>query len=188
MAGRPPSAPAQRTTSTGPTPASRSPSLPTSPIVARSPTGAFSYRWQIDGAIALSGTVASLAPGEWITLTMPWHWQQERHWVSFEADAGRQSRGQRAEQQPERSDRRPLPGHPRPSLCLRGLHALPEPARLLHLRGLAADAVRADERALRPGRLPEAPQGILERVRINTHSRDDRCQQRPAQLRRRLAV
>ena len=50
------------------------------------PTGAFSYRWRMDGNDVLAGTVANLAPGEWITLTMSWRWDQARHWVSLDAD------------------------------------------------------------------------------------------------------
>lgn len=52
------------------------------------PSGYFVYRWLVDGAEAARGAVAGLAPGEWLTLTFSTQWQQARSWVSFEADVG----------------------------------------------------------------------------------------------------
>jgi hypothetical protein len=49
-------------------------------------TGQFAYAWSIDDATVLTGTQASLTPGEMITLTFSWAWQTGTHTVSLQLD------------------------------------------------------------------------------------------------------
>lgn len=43
------------------------------------------YRWYLDGEVVASGTIA-LGPGEYVTVDLPWTWTFERHRLTFEVD------------------------------------------------------------------------------------------------------
>ncbi|HOK52873.1 MAG TPA: CARDB domain-containing protein [Armatimonadota bacterium] len=52
------------------------------------PTGSFSYKWYFDGIEVKSGTLPSIAPGGQVTTTYSWVWDSEQntHFIKFVAD------------------------------------------------------------------------------------------------------
>lgn len=129
------------------------------------PTG---FVWRIDGQDVLSGTIPALAPGQWISLTLTWAWQPARHWVEFVADTGNTvtevSEQNNALHEATDALYHDIRVHPyiyeafsaRPNA--RGSYTFED--------WIQAQYAQMNERFAQ-AIYPEAPLGILERVRIN---------------------
>ncbi|MCK6459764.1 MAG: hypothetical protein L6Q95_07685 [Planctomycetes bacterium] len=136
------------------------------------PTGAFEYAWHLDGARVLEGTLPSLAPGQEARASLEWRWDSEEvpHFVRFSVDPhGRirediESNNTREEQTNALSFRFHV---------WQGLYdwfrtdARKVNPEIASFDDWAQEQVAWMNRMFRESTCPGAPQGILERVRLD---------------------
>jgi len=133
------------------------------------PAGLFAYRWRVDGRDVLTGTISGLMPGQWITLTMYWQWDQARHWVAFAADIGN-AITEVSEQNNDLEEAtnalyQDIRVHP--YIYAAFTHYLNNRGSYTFEDWLQAQYATMNQRFAQ-AIYPEAPQGILDRVRINS--------------------